>query len=48
MSVQTAKAAAAPDRAALDKAMAEQGLTALWKIYDKVVTKEPPAVPRTF
>ena len=45
MTVQTAKAAKAPDRAALDKAMAEQGLTALWKIYDKVVTKEPPAVP---
>lgn len=43
MTVQSAKAAQAPDRAALDKAMAQQGLTALWKIYDKVVTKEPSA-----
>jgi gentisate 1,2-dioxygenase len=41
---QTAQARAddtADGRAALDRAMAEQGLTALWKIYDKVVTKEP-------
>ena len=37
---------AVPDRAALDKAMADQGLTALWKVYDKLVTKEPSdAVP---
>jgi gentisate 1,2-dioxygenase len=36
-------APASLDRAALDRAMAQQGLTALWKIYDKVVTKEPSA-----
>jgi gentisate 1,2-dioxygenase len=46
MNVQSVKAAQAPDRAALDKAMAEQGLVALWKVYDKLLTKEPPdAIP---
>jgi gentisate 1,2-dioxygenase len=45
-SSQAATATGGQDRAALDRAMAEQGLAALWKVYDKLVTKEPAgAVP---
>ena len=47
MTVQaTARSGETTERTALERAMAEQGLTALWKIYDKVVTREPSgAVP---